>query len=143
MQNTNLHQSKKACPLIVESHPASYTGFPFITLIQYHKDILLTVVDNVTDEYIKAYVLDLCTAEGIDEERLMNLALQWYHKDHKTPFSVFLSLNGVSSQMSKVCRTYPIEYISRIIGPIHRFPFSAPKNTRKRRRKVIPTVTGR
>jgi hypothetical protein len=135
-----IQQNKKACPLIIEPHPATYTGFPFITLLQYHKELVLVIVDNVTDDYIKAYVLDLCGAAGIDEEELISYAADWHNTYQcRMPFSVFLSLRGVAHQMAGICRSYSVEFVARVIGPVQKFPFSAPKNTRKRRRKVVPT----
>ena len=65
-------------PLIIEDHPDTYDGYPFITLIQYNKKHFLTIVDNSNDKVIKAYILDLCGPEGVDEEKIISVASNFF-----------------------------------------------------------------
>lgn len=129
---------KQPAPLIIEQHPKDYTGFPFITLVQYHKTPLLCVVDNTDDSVIRAFVLDMCGPAGVDEETVVNAAWDWYdnHADNY-PISIHFSRLGISGDTSKIYRTINIEFVSRAIGPVPRYPMAATKSIKRRRRKPL------
>lgn len=130
--------SSKTAPLVVESHPASYVGYPFITLIQYRNQHFLTIVDNVDDEYIKVFVLDMCGPEKVNEEVVIEVATTWYKNNRtKHPISIEFSRLGLSAELSKIYRTYNVEFVSRIIGPAPRFDMTTVKSVKRRRRKTI------
>lgn len=132
-------ETKKApAPLIIEAHPKDYSGFPFITLIQYRKHPMLTIVDNATDDLIRVFVLDLCGPEKVDEELIIRVAAEWYNNSRLSiPISVEFSRLGVIAGASKIYRTLNVEFVSRVIGPVPRYPMSAVKNVKRRRRKPI------
>lgn len=126
-------------PLVVEPHPEDYNGYPFITLIQYRNEHILSIVDNTTKKAIKAYVLDLCGPEKVDEEQIIQIASGWYkNKSERYPISFEFSREGVAHNTSKILRTFTIEYVTRIIGPLPKFEMSTVENVRRRRRKPIP-----
>ena len=131
--------SKNPVPLIVEPHPSDYEGYPFITLIQYDKQHILTIVDNVTDKFIQAYVLDMCGPESIEEEHIVTIADAWFtqFKD-RFPLSFEFSRRGVARKTSQIYKTFNIEFVSRVIGPLPRFDLKQPPKIRRRRRKNIP-----
>ena len=130
---------KKVVPLIIEPHPKDYTGFSFITLIQYRKYPMLVVIDNMTDDLVHAYVLDLCGPEGLDEETILLIISDWF-ENNKTnyPISIEFARRGLTLQMSKIYRTLNVEFISRIIGPINKFQMSNVRSIKRRRKKAIP-----
>lgn len=130
---------KKVVPLIVEPHPKEYNGLPFITLIQYRKAPMLVIVDNADDEIIRAFVLDLCGPEEIDETALFKIAINWY-ENHRTsfPISVEFSRHGLTARLSTIYRALNIEFVSRVIGPVPKYPMSTVKSIKRRRRKAIP-----
>lgn len=130
---------KTKTPLIIEAYPKDYSGYPFITLIQYRKQHMLTIVDNVFENIIKAYVLDLCSPEGVDEETIILIATEWYKNSKNLfPLSIEFSRRGMTAQTSKIYREFNTEFISRIIGPVPKFPISEIKSSKKRRRKPVP-----
>lgn len=130
---------KKTIPLIVEPHPKGYVGFPFITLIQYRKSPILTIVDNADDETIRAFVLDLCGPEEINEELLLGMAADWYDAGRSNyPISVEFSKHGLTLAVSKIYRVLNIEFVSRVIGPVPKYPMNIVKSVKRRRRKPIP-----
>ncbi len=130
---------KKLVPLIIEPHPKDYTGFPFLTLVQYRKHPMLVVIDNMTDSVVQAYVLDLCGPEGLDEETILMIISEWFDNNKNNyPISIEFARRGVTLQMSKIYRTLNVEFISRIIGPINRFSMSNVRSVKRRRKKVIP-----
>lgn len=136
-----LLETKKAAsvPLIIEPHPRDYSGFPFITLIQYRKQPMLAIVDNASEEIIRAYVLDLCGPEHVDEEAMINTALEWYSESRNLyPISVEFSRRGMTPMTSKVYRSLNMEFVARVIGPVPVYPTGTVKSIKRRRRKPIP-----
>ncbi len=131
---------KQAAPLIVEQHPKDYNGFPFITLIQYHKTPLLCIVDNATDYVIRAFVLDMCGPTGVNEEMVVAAAQSWADEglDRQFPISVHFGQLGINFETAKIYRTINIEFVSRAIGPVPRFPMEASRSVKRRRRKPLP-----
>ena len=130
---------KAAVPLVVEPYPKDYTGLPFLTLIQFRKQPMLVIVDNVDSQSIKAYVLDMCGPEQVDEEKVILVASEWYaaSKD-KYPISIEFSRRGMTSEASRIYRSFDVEFVSRVIGPAPEFPMDQVKSVKRRRRKPIP-----
>ena len=125
-------------PLIVEPHPDDYDGYPFITLIQYRDKHILTIVDNSDDKIIGAYVLDLCSPVGLDEELIISFVADWYEdKSSVYPLSIEFSKNGISQRMSDIYRTFNIDFVTRVIGPLPRFNMSE-QSIRRRKKKSVP-----
>ena len=130
---------KKTAPLIVEPHPVDYTGFPFITLIQYRKLPMLGIVDNADDSTLRVFVLDLCGPEGIKEEDIIAVASDWYDNNRSNyPISIEFSRKGIVSSTSKIYRALNIEFVSRVIGPVPKYPMGDVKSIKRRRRKPLP-----
>ena len=133
--------SKSVAPLIVEPHPKDYSGFPFITLIQYRKQPMLTIVDNATDDIIRAFVLDLCGPERVNEELIIQVAAEWYINNRENfPISIEFSKLGISPHTSKIYRSLNVEFVSRVIGPVPKYPMSNVKSVKRRRRKPISST---
>jgi len=135
---TVVNAKRTDVPLIVEPHPAEYTGFPFITLIQYRKQPMLSIVDNATSEVIRAYVLDLCGPEKADEELLIGVAAEWYTNNRASyPLSIEFSRRGMTSVASRIYRALNIEFVSRVIGPVPVYPMETVRSIKRRRCKPI------
>lgn len=136
---TTSESRKKTVPLIIEPHPKEYDGFPFITLIQYRKTPMLAIVDNADEDVVRAFVLDLCGPEEVDELHLFEIATHWYETSRsKYPISVEFSKRGLTFDVSKIYRALNIEFVSRIIGPVPKYPMNTIKSIKRRRRKPIP-----
>ena len=127
-------------PLIVEPHPADYDGYPFITLIQYRKEHTLTLIDNADDKTIKAFVLDMCGPAQVNEELLIGVAQQWFEENnhYRYPVSFAFSRMGVANEASKIYRTFNIEHVTRVIGPLPKFEMKETSSIKRRRRKPVP-----
>lgn len=126
-------------PLIVEAHPEDYDGYDFITLIRHNDINYLTIVDNVDKKFISCYVLDLCKTLDIDERAVIEVAQSWYETSGDAyPISIEFSKLGMTDQASKILRSYSIEFVSRVIGPLPQFPMKGITKIRKRRRKPLP-----
>ncbi len=125
-------------PLIIEAHPVDYSGYPFLTLVQYRKTPMLGIIDNVDNETIKMYVLDLSDPEDIDKEMLFRVASDWYDNNRGNfPISIAFSMLGLTPKTSKIYRVLHIDLVSRVIGPAPKFPMSEVKSVRRRRKKLI------
>ncbi len=129
-----------AIPLIFESHPSSYTGFKFITLIEYNKQKLLTIVDNVTEHAINCYVLDYTNCDIVSSEQIIEAANLWYQTDRAVPISIYLSTHNLTAIGSKLYRVLNIEFVTRLIGPAPSYQFKSTHGIKRRRRKPIANV---
>lgn len=125
-------------PLIIEPHPKDYSGFPFVTLIQYRKQPMLVIVDNADEEIIRAFVLDLCGPERVDEEMIIQAAAEWYSTNRGSfPISIEFSRRGITFATTRIYRSLNVEFVSRVIGPVPKYPMNTVKSIKRRRRKPI------
>ena len=130
---------KNKVPLILESHPDTYTGYPFITLIQYRQSHVLTIIDNSDDKRINAFVLDYCGPEKVNEELIISAAEFWYdNSSGRYPISFEFSKLNMTAETSKIFKSFNTDYVSRIIGPLPCFPMNESGKVKRRRRKAIP-----
>jgi hypothetical protein len=126
-------------PLLREDHPADYVGYPFITLIQYQHDPLLVIVDDSDEKKVSAYVLDLCGPESVDEETIISIAADWFDANAQNfPLSFEFSRRGLADVVSTIHRTYSVDFITRVIGPLPMFSMNTAPTIKRRKRKPIP-----
>jgi len=125
-------------PLIIEKHPPDYKGYPFITLLQFKNEHILCVIDNADKNQIDAYVLDKCGACNVDEEFFINIVASWYEKHSLAhPLSVELSKLGLAKDTEMLFKTFPLEFVARVIGPMPSYPMLEIKKIKRRRKKPI------
>jgi hypothetical protein len=128
----------KKFPLVVEPHPDDYDGYKFITLIRYNDKSFLNIVDNVSKKYIYGYVIDLCGPERFNEESLIEIANEWYTTNgDRYPISIELSKRGLIDDAENILRAFPLDYVTRVIGPLPHFNMDGPTKIRKRKRKEL------
>lgn len=126
-------------PLIVEKHPPEYKGYPFITLIQYKDQDFLVIIDNCDDKTIDAYVLDMCGPENVDEEHLIEIVYPWWEERRENfPISFEFSRLEITNEVSKIFRSFHIEYVTRVIGPLPFFDMGEATKIKRRKKKPIP-----
>lgn len=126
-------------PLIVEPHPENYTGCEFITLIKYNDENFLNIVDNICNKQIITYVLDYCGPANVNGDLIINIAQDWYQNNRNNyPISVEFSRLHMSQHTAKILRCFPIDYVSRVIGPLPEYKMDGPSKIKKRKRKSIP-----
>jgi hypothetical protein len=125
-------------PLIIEPYPEDYDGYKFITLIRYNDENYLNLVDNVINNTIISYVLDLCAPNNINEEKVIDVANYWYmHNKDKYPLSIEYSKNNMAEETSKILRQFPMDYVARVIGPLNIYKMSGTYKIRKRKKKTL------
>jgi hypothetical protein len=129
----------KKFPLVVEPHPEDYDGYEFITLIRFNDESFLNIIDNISKKYIYSYVIDLCGPENFSEEDLIRIAYEWYDSNgDRYPISVEFSKRNLVEEASSIFRAFPIDYVTRVIGPLPQFNMNGPNKVRKRKRKEVP-----
>ncbi len=128
-------------PLITEDHPRDYDGLPFLTLVRYHNIDYLTIVDNVTSGEMRLYIIDECGPNGIDIPELLGRVSNWHTHYNNIPLSVYMSMNGWTSEYSPLYKTLSIEFISRIIGPTPKFKLKPISPVKKRKRKPVTELS--
>lgn len=129
----------KHIPLIIEPYPDDYDGYKFITLIRYNDSNTLNIIDNVVNGSINTYVLDLCSPSFVEEERIIEVAYDWFESDRiRHPISVEFSRLGLADEFGKIFRTFPIDYVARVIGPLPEYRMTGAYKIRKRKKKNVP-----
>ena len=129
--------TRKISKLIREDHPSDYTGYKFITLIQFNDEKFLTIVDRVTDKTISAYILDLCGPQNIDEESILNIAYEWSLSPRKNfPISFEFTRLGIINEVSSIQRSFNKDFIERVIGPLPAVEVVKATVKRKKRKKI-------
>lgn len=129
-------------PLITEPHPDGYDNeYPFLTLIRYNDENYLNIVDNVVNKQIVAYNLDLCKATNVDEWAIVSIAKDWFdserHKKH--PLSIEFSRLGYATIVRPILRCYPVEFVTRVIGPLPEYKMGGVFKSKKKKKKSIPS----
>lgn len=133
-------RKKQLAPLVIESYPPEYKGYPFITLIQYRQDHILTIIDNSDDREIRAFVLDWCQSAKVNEEMLITIANEWYeNKKDKYPISFEFSKRNMSEEMVPIYMTFNIDYVSRVIGPLYKFNMGGENKIKRKRKRSLPS----
>lgn len=126
-------------PLIVEPHPEDYNGYEFITLVRYNDEDYLNIIDNMCNKQIITYVLDYCGPANVDEQLIVNIAQEWYHNNKENyPISVEFSKLNLAEHTTKILRYFPIDYVSRVIGPLPAYNMQGPIKEKRRKRRSIP-----
>jgi hypothetical protein len=126
----------KTPPLIFESLEDS-SNYLFLTLIEFKKIKYLTIIENVVDSEIQAYVLDNLNAEGIDQDWFLSVATKWFYAaSDRYPLSFEFAKLGKGDIVRKVVKTFNINSTSRIIGKLFTFPMN--DKPKVKRRKVVP-----
>lgn len=124
-------------PITVENYPSDYNGYEFITLLKYNDEKNLVIIDNISKRHISAYCLDVCDPENIPESDIIAVAQNWFATNRENyPVSVEFCKYGMETVTSTIVKSYSIDYISRIIGPVFFFEMNNPVKTRKRKRKI-------
>lgn len=124
---------------LIEPHPKNYKGYPFITVVQYNKEHFLTIIDNVNDKSIIGYVLDKCGPEGLSESLIIEVSERWYRNSKDLhPLSIEFSKLSMANTTSKILKSFNIEFVTRIIGPLFYFPMDGHTKIKRRKRRPLP-----
>jgi len=130
--------NRKIAKIIREDYPSTYKGYRFITLIQFNEEKYLSIVDRLTDKNISAYILDLCGPKGVSEEDVLNIAYEWSQSDRKNfPISYEFARLGLTSQVSLLYRSFNVDFVERVIGPLPELELNK-ATVKRKKRKTLP-----
>jgi hypothetical protein len=138
MEITTDQVVRRSFPFIIQHHPVEYTGYPFLSVIQYKNQHIISIIDNVNKKTVKAFVLDLCGPENVDEELVINIASYWYEFErNRYPLSIEFSKRNLAGITAKIMKTYSIDSIARIMGPLYVYPTDNVIKIKRRKRREI------
>lgn len=128
--------AKKIPPLILENLDSN-ENHAYLTLIVYKKQKYLVVVDNIVNEEISAFVLDIAETEDIDVNWFLSVCNLWFYaSSEKYPLSFEFAKLGQLDKVKRIIKTFNINSVSRIIGRI--FMYNIQNKPKVKRRKIIP-----
>jgi hypothetical protein len=128
----------KAPPLVFEELE-SELNYTFCTLIEYKRVRYLTIVENVIDDEIHAYVLDTLAAEDVDPTWFMSVATRWFYSaSDRYPLSFEFAKLGQGEVIKKALKTFNINSTSRVIGKLFKFDVNAKPKVRRRKVQALP-----
>ena len=130
----------KIVPIVREDHDAAYTGKPFFTLILYQDTPYIAIVDNYHNKHINCFVLDFCEAYYIDINVILNVAESWWGNKTDQPFSIYLSVNGLSSIVQPIFRTFHEDHVTRVIGPLPMFEMTKVISVKRRKYRELKDI---
>lgn len=136
-----MRKNSNQVQLIIEPYPDNYNGYEFITLIRYNDENYLNIVDNIINKTVQSYVLDFCQSSSVREDLIIDVARNWYESKNyiKHPLSIEMSRLGINEYASPILRNFPLDFITRVIGPLPEYPMSGAIKLRRRKRKSIPS----
>lgn len=132
--------SKKIPPLLIETKSDNSNYF-FLSVLEYKKESYLVVVDNVTNNEICAYVLDMAEAEKIDAQWFLNVCLQWYYGgSDRYPVSFEFNKIGAAGKVAPLLKTFKIDYVTRLIGEVFQYDMYSKPKVRRKKISQIPST---
>ena len=135
-------------PLKPEPHPENYSGYKFLSLVNFADSSYICIIDNVVNNEIICYVLDLFPK--VYEQNVQELEFQflttaeyWHaNSKHRYPFSIEMSRRGLSETYSKIIKRFSVDNVSRVIGPLPSYNMGVPIKIKKRKvRKLSGGIT--
>jgi hypothetical protein len=111
----------------------------FLTLLEFKKQKLLVIIENIVEDEIQAYVLDNLAAEGVDQDWFLSVATRWYYAaSDRYPLSFEFAKLGAGDVIKKTLKTYNINSVSRVIGRLFTFAINAKPKVKRRKVQPIP-----
>ena len=133
--------AKKKIPALHIEQVADRGNLLYLSLLEFRRQTYLCVIDNLGQEEITAYVLDLAEPAGVDLPAFLSFTTHWFYgRSDILPLSVALAQAGLTEAVAPLFRSFDTAYVSRIIGQT--FVFNALKKAKVRRRRVIPLQEG-
>lgn len=128
----------KAPPLVFEvlEDPSN---LQYLTLVEYKRVKYLTVIENVIEDEIQAYVLDQLAAEGVDQDWFLSVTTIWFYgASARYPLSFEFAKLGQGAIAKKILKTFNLNSTSRVIGKLFTYPINAKPKVKRRKASFIP-----
>ena len=131
---------KKIPPLLIE-HQDDDTNMHLFSMIEYHRNEYICIIDDITSVEIKAFILDKHFNDIIDRSHLISEAIQWFYSaSHRHQLSIELAKKGLTELIGPLYRKFELNGVSRVIGK----PFIYPQlsKVKVKRKRVISIPEG-
>jgi hypothetical protein len=126
-------------PTLIFESLEDQTNYIFLTLIEYKKIKYLTIIENLINSEIQAYVLDNLAPEGIDSEWFLSVATKWFYSaSDRYPLSFEFAKLGKGDVVKKVLKTFNTNSTSRVIGKLFVYPINSKPKIKRRKIIEIP-----
>lgn len=131
---------KKKIPELHVERASDAGNLYYLSVLEYRKTNYLVVVDNITEDEVNAYVLDLAPQEGINLQDLLSVITNWFYKgSSKYPLSFEFSKLGINGRTNRIYKSFELVHVTRLIGQDFRFDLNASPKVKRRRVNKIPT----
>ena len=112
-------------------------NFIYLSLVEYKRETYLCIIDEVTDDFIGAFVLDYAEQENIQISSFLSFVTKWFYSNSdNNSLSTELAKAGLSEYTSPIYKTFDVSYVSRIVG--NPLSFKPPSKSKVKRRRVAP-----
>jgi hypothetical protein len=130
---------KKKIPNLVVERVEDSGNYFFLSVLSFRKDNYLTIIDNITDESVSAYVLDFAQQEGLDLKQLISIITTWFYRaSYKYPLSFEFSRLGIAQYTNRIYKNFELAHVTRLIGNDFKYDLLTPPKVRRRRVSMIP-----
>ena len=111
----------------------------YLSVIKFRGVKYLCVIDNITDESISAYVLDLAKTVGIDTNLMLSIITRWfYDSSTKHPLSFEFSKQKIAAKTNALLKTFNLYEVEEIIGKPFIYNIYNKQKIRSRKIQQIP-----
>lgn len=132
---------KRIPPLIIE-HYEALENLHLISVVEFNRQEYTCIIDNITHNEVKAFVLDKTVARDIIPiPELISEAIYWfYNASDKHQFSIQLAQKGMTHLIVPIYRSFNIGNVSRVVGKVFHYPELA--KAKVKRKRIIPIPEG-
>lgn len=131
--------AKKKIPTLVVEHAEDTGNHFYLSVVEYRKENYLVIVDNINEEELGAYVLDLAAQEGVNLKELLSVVTRWFYgSSHRCPLSFEFSRLGLTPVTNKIYKTFELAHVTRLIGNDFTYEIFAAPKIKRRRVTMIP-----
>lgn len=131
--------NKKSVPNLIVEYLTDTTNNFYLSVLEYRGEKMLVVIDNITQESVGAYVLDLARQEGLDTQQLLRVVTDWFYRSSgKYPLSFEFSRLGLSGLTNKIYRQFDTNCVTRLVGNDFTYRLNSAPRIKRRRVTKLP-----
>lgn len=131
--------AKKKIPNLIVERVSDIGSLYFLSMIEYKRDNYLTVINNIDEEEVGAYVLDFAQQEQINVQELMTVITRWFYQgSYYHPLSFEFSRLGLTPITNRIYKAFELTHVTRLVGNDFSYDLNASPKIRRRRASMIP-----
>ena len=130
---------KRAIPPLVLERVYDNVNLHLLSIVEYKRRHYITIIDDISQTQISAYVLDFADREKVDVDELLSDAIKWfYSSSHAFPFSLYLAKLGKREKLQNIYTHFNKAYVGRVVGQPFMFYLSKVVKQRKKKANIVP-----